>query len=128
MKPIRPKMNRIQPTLLTSTDPGFVGWTASARMSPTAAMMRLSTSPMAGVCPISDTLEPGLRTRFGLGEQRVAAVDDDRLAAHHVGVRRAQERDRAGDVVGLDQPADRVRCSRGQHVLATRAVVERTRV
>ena len=41
--------------------------------------------------------------------EREAAVDDQHLPADHLGVGRAEERDRAGDVVGLDEASGRVR-------------------
>ena len=42
-----------------------------------------------------------------------------------VGVGRAEERDRGGDVVRRDEPADRVRRADAQHLLAVREVLER---
>src|SRR5581483_2412679 len=53
MKPTRPTTTRIQPTVLTLTDPGRVGWTASARMKPAAVMMRLTAIPIAPLLPTS---------------------------------------------------------------------------
>ena len=63
---------------------------------------RVLTAP---VCPAREK---------SLDGEREAAVDDEHLAADHLGVRRAEERDRAGDVLGLDEPAGRVRARRAR--------------
>src|SRR5205823_293974 len=63
------------------------------------------------------------------GEQREAAVDDEGLAAHHLGRVRAEEADRVGDVARLDQPACRGALqARADHLLAVREVLERARL
>src|SRR5256885_14353578 len=63
--------------------------------------------------------------RRPLNGQAEAAVDDEHLAAHHVGVGRAEKRDRAGDVVGRDEAPDRIRGADSQHLIAVREMLER---
>src|SRR5207302_9896471 len=64
-----------------------------------------------------------------LSEERVSAVDDERLAAHHLRLGRAEEADGVGDVSRRDQAAGG-RALRGsaQHLLAVREDVERVRL
>src|SRR5207244_8403510 len=62
-------------------------------------------------------------------KQRVTAVDDEDMAAHHLGVGRAQKRDCGGDVLGLDHAArGRARAAGGEHLLPVREVLERARL
>ena len=92
--PITPTTNRIQPTVLTSTGPGSRGGLparGSVRRRDQEAddkSQQRDHYPRTRLAPLS-----------GADEERETAVDDDRLAADHVGVLRAEERDRAGDVV-----------------------------
>ena len=59
----------------------------------------------------------------GQGE---AAVDDQRVPPDHLGVRRAEERDDTGDVLGRDQsPRRRPSVSVLEHPLAVREVLQR---
>src|SRR5262245_15722368 len=62
-----------------------------------------------------------------LGEERIAAVDDEGLPADHVRGRRGEKADGVGDLGRLDEPAGRrPRAMVGEHLLAVREVVERT--
>src|SRR6201989_1479981 len=85
MKPTRPTTTRIQPTVLTLTDPGCVGGTARARMKPTATMMRLTRKPMAAFVPGSpksnQTSERDRPRGAGRDVERVRARRDETRAA-----------------------------------------------
>src|SRR6185503_5606296 len=57
--------------------------------------------------------------------ERPATVDHKRLPADHLGVRRAEERDDARDVLRRDELAGRVAGAGREHLLPVREVLER---
>src|SRR5688572_16529353 len=86
--------------------------TAQTRIAPTAIRIRLTTSTMGyhtavpvlpawrghanvgAVCAVRGNRQGARSARpERSGEEREAAVDDERVAAHHVGVGAAEERD-----------------------------------
>ena len=60
-----------------------------------------------------------------LRPERVSAVHDERLAADHRRIPRAEERDDRGHVLRLDEPPRRRPLHRGEHLFLVREPVER---
>src|SRR6476619_2627672 len=85
-KAISPTMTMIQPTVLTLTDPGFVGCTASARMKPTTVTINPIMKPMAALCPRrrNQTAEVGSGSGSGLAARVELQLEGaaQQLAAH----------------------------------------------
>src|SRR3954447_13257995 len=102
-KAINPTTTMIQPTVLTLTDPGWVGCTASARMKPTTVTISPMRNPM--------TLAfPGRRNRTARSGRLAAPVEPglecaaQQLAGHVARAARDPLRLLAGDADDLAAP------------------------